>query len=354
MKSTAIACCAAVLLTAASAAPLVLLDEGHVDISWAYQDGAWSTSVFDEENHFPPINLPLDQVVFVAKDGLFADGAGSRWSRPAGAAWDITGNIEGQDTWILPSSNQGVPILEPGFNTYDVPFGLAEDVRIQLVAVEFAGEGDGHFSLMTNINQVHMATSDGIDGSDFYVMGLDDHRHAAWVFGSRGIYRISLTAGMLLVPGDESSRTTSAPQTVTFAVGLSPFELWLLERGVAPEESGESASPAGDGVPNLVKYALALDPFTPVAAPPAPLLTTTADGTIYPELDVALNPGATDVVVRVEVSDNLADWHSGNGHTVVLAHDAGRLHVRDAVPLGGAARRFLRLAVERAPEDDGF
>lgn len=354
MKPTATACCAAVFLTAVSAAPLVLLDDGHVDISWVYQDGAWSASVFDEENHFPPINLPLEKTVFVAKDGLFADATGSRSARPAGDAWNVTGVAEGGDIWILPPSNQGVPILEPGFNTYGVPFGLSDEVRIQLVAVDFVGAGEGHFTLMTNINQIHMATSDGIDDDDFYAMGLDDHRHAAWIFGSRGIYRISMTAGMLLVPGDETSRTTSAPLTITFAVGLSQFELWLLERGVAPQDSGESASPAGDGVPNLVKYALGLDPLTPVASPPAPLLTTAVDGMIHPALDVALNPDATDVAVRVEVSDNLDDWQSGDGHTVILAQNAGRLHVRDALPLGSASRRFMRLAVERAPEDDGF
>ncbi len=328
-----------------------LFDFGHLDIDWTYASGEWSAKlVWDEE--FPLVEVEPEAGVLVAKDEPYADGEGSRLARPAGAQWDFTGAAQGDDIWVLPSATFGDPILEPGFATNGVPAGPGE-VRINLVDVEFFGEGEAHFSMYTSTSQVHMATSDGIGSDDFYPMGRGDHRHMNWVFTAKGVYRIQFTASMLLVDGDEASRTTSEPQSLLFAVGVRGLELWLLEGGVEPDELGESDSPAGDGVANVLKYALGLPPLTPVSGAIVESEFFEAGGKSFLALDAALNPQAEGIGVWVETSGDLAEWETGEGHTVTLDHTADRIHVRDAVAVSEAGRRFIRLAAMRnLPADE--
>lgn len=326
-----------------------MLDFGHLDIDWTYDAGDWSVKlVWDEV--FPELEVDPADGVLIAKDEPFPT-EGSRTTRPTGTQWDFMGVDAGEWIWVYPSSAFGNPILEPGFATYGVPSGPG-DVRINLVDVVFHGEGEAHLSVYTSASQIHMTTSNGIDGSDFYLMGRSgDHQHVSWAFTQKGVYEVSLTASMLLVANDESSRTTSDPQTLIFAVGVSDMELWLLEWGVDPGELGESDSPAGDEVPNLLKYALGLPPLTSVGSVTEPSFFEDG-GEEFLALDLALNPQAQDIDVWVETSADLADWNSGIGHTVTLEQTAGRIHVRDALATGNAGRRFIRFAVERNLSED--
>jgi len=328
-----------------------LLDFGHLDLDWSYSVGEWSVKlVWDEV--FPVLELEPGAGVLVAKDKPYAQGEGSRIPRPAGTQWDFIGVDAGVDIWVLPSFAFDDPLLEPGFATYGVPSGPG-GVRINLVGVTFHGEGVGHLSTYTTSNQVHMTTSNGIDVNDFYLLGRGDHRHVNWAFTAKGVYEVSLTASMLLVANDEESRVTSDPQTFIFAVGVPHMERWLLERGVAPAELGEADTPAGDGVANLLKYALGIPPLEPIGGSRVEPVFHEDGGATYLALDTALNPQAEDIDVWVETSAELVDWNSGVGQTVTLQQTAGRIHVRDALAVGGAGRRFIRLAVERnLPGDD--
>jgi hypothetical protein len=47
---------------------------------------------------------------------------------------------------------------------------------------------------------------------------------------------------------------------------LSPYELSLIDRGVPKNEQGYSDCPAGDGIQNLLKYAIGLDPMVSCSA----------------------------------------------------------------------------------------
>jgi len=338
------------LFLALTALPLAaqqrtLFEFGHLDIDWSYDEDEWSMKlVWDEVS--PMLAVEPGEGVLVAKDGLYLNGEGSRVARPAGSAWDFIGVNAGEWIWLMPPDAGEDPILTPGFATYGVPGGGPNEVRINLVDVVFYGEGQGHFSMFTTASQVHMTTSDGVDANDFYLMGRGDHRHMHWAFTAKGVYEVVLTASMLLVANDEGSRTTSDPQTLIFAVGVPDMELWLLERGVDPGELGEMDSPAGDGVANLLKYALGLPPLVAVGSCVEPM--NFADGgEEFLALDVALNPQAQGIEVWVETSSDLVNWNSGAGHTVTLEKTAGRIHVRDALAAGDAARRFIRLAVER-------
>lgn len=317
-----------------------LLDFGHLDIDWRYSAGQWSVKlVWDED--FPELEVDPPDGVLIAKDLPFSENQGSRWERPPGELWDQTGAAEGDPVWLLPSSSTG-PILEPGFATYGIPSGSPAEVKIQLVDLVFHGEGNGHLTLLTNINNVHIATANGIDANDFYQMGRGDHRHVNWIFTAKGVYEVTLTASFQ--SGAET--LTSPPQTILFAIGLPHMELWLLERGVAPGQLGESDTPASDGVANLVKYALNLPPLEPAASIPGPTFVQ-ENGDEFLALDLGLNPLARDIDVWVETSADLMDWQAGGGHTVTLVQTPSRIHVRDALANSNSTHRFIRLAVER-------
>lgn len=105
-----------------------------------------------------------------------------------------------------------------------------------------------------------------------------------------------------------------------------------------------------DRMPNLVKYALGLK--ASVAAAPAELPAgelTSGGGPSYLRLSVPRRMRRADVTYTVEVSENLATWHSGPGYTVVEQDDDTMLVVRDALPVSADSQRFIRLAVQALP-----
>lgn len=130
----------------------------------------------------------------------------------------------------------------------------------------------------------------------------------------------------------------------------TPFEQWLLEK--FPQEAGNpatesplwgaEAAPAGDGIPNLTKYALDLEPLGSSSSQlPRPEISSGG----YLQITIPRNPQATDITYRVEVSGDLITWQSGEGHTVLVTDEPGLLVVRDATVFSETGRRFLRLSV---------
>jgi hypothetical protein len=125
--------------------------------------------------------------------------------------------------------------------------------------------------------------------------------------------------------------------------GLPPLEAW---RSAAFEEhsgnagiSGNDADPDGDGLPNLVEYALGLDPNGFSSAPSAAL-----EGGIL-SITYTVNQEATDVTVLPQWSGNLADWQAG-GISVEEVSGTGPIRTMKAsLPAAATSARFLRLKV---------
>ncbi|HUC86394.1 MAG TPA: hypothetical protein VL970_14455, partial [Candidatus Acidoferrales bacterium] len=131
---------------------------------------------------------------------------------------------------------------------------------------------------------------------------------------------------------------------------LTPIEIWRNTYFGNPSNVGagaNAASPAGDGVPNLIKYALGLNPTN--AATSAELPTgslQSAAGQTYLILTVNRAAEPTDVTYTVEVSTNLlTGWEAGSPYTVTLTNSTTQLVVQDATPVPAATAQFMRLTV---------
>ena len=130
---------------------------------------------------------------------------------------------------------------------------------------------------------------------------------------------------------------------------LTPIEIWRNTNFGNPSDVGaavDGASPAGDNVPNLIKYALGLSPntFATAAQLPASNIQTNG-GQSYLTITVNRTANPPDVSLAVQVSGDLVNWASGTNSTVTLTNTPTQLIVQDAVPVTQTAARFIRLTV---------
>jgi hypothetical protein len=131
---------------------------------------------------------------------------------------------------------------------------------------------------------------------------------------------------------------------------LTPLEIWRNSYFGNPSNVGagaDSASPAGDGVPNLLKYALGLNPTNVATAAQLPFGNIqNYNGTNYLTLTVNRAAEPPDVTYIVEVAGDLTSgWLSGPPNTVTLTNTLTQLVVRDNTPVPAATARFIRLRV---------
>jgi hypothetical protein len=122
--------------------------------------------------------------------------------------------------------------------------------------------------------------------------------------------------------------------------------------------AGDYANPAGDGIPNLLKYAFGLNPTQQVTNG-LPVVTV-----VNGFLQVSFNrPDTdTDITYIVETSDDLVNWvqgstytESGNipdqGDTFEVSNfdsdGVDTIVVRDSVPISSVPARFMRVVVTR-------
>ena len=133
---------------------------------------------------------------------------------------------------------------------------------------------------------------------------------------------------------------------------LTPIQTWRDNNFGNPSNVGagaDGAEPAGDGVPNLVKYALGLNPLTPATPDELPSgdIEQALDGQDYLTLIVNRTATAPDVTYNVDVSGDLFSWSSDPTNVVTVTDTPTQLVVRDNTPVPDASPRFIRLRVSR-------
>jgi hypothetical protein len=132
---------------------------------------------------------------------------------------------------------------------------------------------------------------------------------------------------------------------------LTGFAAWADTYGLPTDGTGDgspTAILAGDGITNLMKYALGIDPD--IAGYQSHLTTGTVNvsGSDYLSLTYTRpEPAPTGVTYTPQACSDLAAW-SGNGTVEVSSPASGGLRtitVRDGTAVSAAPRRFLRLKV---------
>lgn len=148
--------------------------------------------------------------------------------------------------------------------------------------------------------------------------------------------------------------SVSAPPPTTYSAWQSQY--FTAAEITDPAISGDAATPAGDGVPNLLKYAANLHPKVPSSQPiTAGSLDRSTPGAVYQTLTYRMAEAASDLTFTTEVNpgdlSNLSSWTAG-GQIVGVPIDNGDgaqwVTVRDDQPINAAhPRRFMRLRVTR-------
>ncbi len=149
-----------------------------------------------------------------------------------------------------------------------------------------------------------------------------------------------------------NSSPVSQPSNPASLTVLSNFASYLAQffpgQASNPLITGPNANPAGDGMPNLMKYALGLDPTKVDAAMGAPVVGKSGGGNLT--ITYITPPGLTDITYIVEVSSDLVNWSSGPSATATVSstnlnQQQVQIVIRDLTPVSGTARRFIRLRV---------
>lgn len=169
------------------------------------------------------------------------------------------------------------------------------------------------------------------------------------------IYWVERTNGRIRVANADGSGTITTlvmGEDSPFGIAVRPlggapagFAGWIDGFDLAEGEDGPQDDPAGDGVPNLLKYALGLNPTEPSRdALPQPVVSD-LEGSQYLSMTVERNPDATGVTWVFEVSTDLVTW-SSNEADVMVVEDGNSVTAWSTVAIDEGTRVFMRARVD--------
>lgn len=156
--------------------------------------------------------------------------------------------------------------------------------------------------------------------------------------------------------GTSSNYSIGVSQQAIVTLFQPTFSLWVSNK-LAAFPTGQqtaSANPAHDGISNLLKYALNMDPtVNSTQGMPVTALSAPISGQQYLTLSFTQREDITDISYVVEVSSDLVSWSSGPTATVTvsstfLGNGMFTTVVRDLTPITPSNRsRFIRLKVSQ-------
>ena len=164
----------------------------------------------------------------------------------------------------------------------------------------------------------------------------------------------------------DGGKRATGPRVDIGADELAPVDAWRVKKfganAIVPAIAGDLANPALDGIPNLVKYALSLDPALPsLADMPAIVPQSFSEGG-YPTLRFRHSLTADDASCLVQVSEDLVHWQDGSRYgeggdiptntvTTEVSRTPGAEHeiiaVRGNRLVSAGPHQFMRLVVTR-------
>ncbi len=152
---------------------------------------------------------------------------------------------------------------------------------------------------------------------------------------------VSATASYTVTATNSVGSTTA---TVVITVNGPNLDAWASGYGLTGPTALATADPDGDGAPNLIEYALGLNP-TFADSNPMQLSQVSVDGSTYLQLSVIRNSAVTNVLIEGLSAGTLSNpdgWSTLT--TVIEANSASVFTVRDSLPIGTHGKRFLKLS----------
>lgn len=146
----------------------------------------------------------------------------------------------------------------------------------------------------------------------------------------------------------------SGPEGITFADWLAEN---LSEEELADEErTTPEGDPGGFGIPNLLRYAFALDARNPERAGLPRIGMETEEDGHFLTLEFNRPSNAIDLDYQIEASADLAEWEAAEGIWEEVAEENGTVEAAifvdsEDVDDNGSGRRFLRVAVRMTETD---
>jgi len=216
---------------------------------------------------------------------------------------------------------------------------------VELNAVVKAGNTglqEGINVLCAEVHQVSTSSSDAVFGARLIISQGASFSTVSDALGN-GNHTVSVTvqdptAFVRRDPDGLLNETVTWPFTLSNQLPNTLGE-WRTVYG------SDTANPSRDGLVNMIKYALALNPNVTAMPSQVPYSGIWNEGAQYLTLTVPRRLRRTDVDYVIEVSDDLINWNSGHGYTVTLENQPTKLVVRDTQPFATSGKRFIRLKV---------
>lgn len=149
----------------------------------------------------------------------------------------------------------------------------------------------------------------------------------------------------------EATLQIQVTQTNPDSNGNGMLDSWETAKfgNAAPGANPPDADVDGDGMNNLMEYALDTHPLQGNSNP-INMGTTQVGADSFLQLTIPKNPLATNLSFEVEATGDLQGGSWSSASTVLVSETANQLVVRDHVPQHSTNRRFMRLKVRISPE----
>lgn len=191
----------------ATATPLVVLSQGHIDaVDVHYEDGGLHLHIHDETVDPAVERDPADVVLRVLP--------GAETTVPDDPAYGFLG-APGAPVWILPET-QNPELLWPGLSTEELESGVFAGDSVTLTLRKVRGPGALSVFTTDALGAPTVLANSGDGTPDSLPLAVGEHSHVNWAFTEAGVYRAVFQATATLADG---TQVASDPAVYTFQVG---------------------------------------------------------------------------------------------------------------------------------------